>query len=69
MRPDGVMLQLGLRSTFYDVWLWRPAGTSHNKASPWSSFLALSHWRGCDELNFINSLPRLRAYAIGPYSS
>ena len=56
-RPDGVMLQLGQRSTERDVWLWVPAGTSHNQASPWSSPLALSHWRECNELHFISGLP------------
>jgi hypothetical protein len=56
-RPDGVMLQLGQRSSDRDVWLWVPAGTSHNQASPWSSPLALSHWRECNELHFISSLP------------
>ncbi len=56
-RPNGVMLQLGQRSTERDVWLWVPAGTSHNQASPWSSPLALSHWRECNELHFISSLP------------
>ena len=56
-RPDGVMLQLGQRSTERDVWLWVPSGTSHNQASPWSSALALSHWRECNELHFIDGLP------------
>ena len=56
-RPDGVMLQLGQRSSDRDVWLWVPAGTSHNQASPWSSPLALSHWRECNELHFISGLP------------
>ncbi|MCX5969619.1 MAG: hypothetical protein NTV57_18700 [Cyanobacteria bacterium] len=56
-RPDGVMLQLGQRSTDRDVWLWVPTDTSHNQASPWSSPLALSHWRECNELHFISGLP------------
>jgi hypothetical protein len=56
-RPDGVMLELGQRTSDRDVWLWVPAGTSHNQASPWSSPLALSHWRECNELHFISSLP------------
>ena len=34
-----------------------PATTSHNQPSPWSSALALSHWRECNELHFISSLP------------
>jgi hypothetical protein len=51
------MLQLGQRSSDRDVWLWVPAGTSHNQSSPWSSPLALSHWRECNELHFISSLP------------
>ena len=51
------MLQLGQRSSDRDVWLWVPAGTSHNQASPWSSPLTLSHWRECNELHFISSLP------------
>jgi hypothetical protein len=56
-RPDGVMLQLGQRSSDRDVWLWVPAGTSHNQSSPWSSATSLSHWRECNELHFISSLP------------
>jgi hypothetical protein len=56
-RPDGVMLQLGQRSTERDVWLWVPSGNSHNQASPWISPLALSHWRECNELHFISGLP------------
>jgi len=56
-RPDGVMLQLGQRSSDRDVWLWVPAGTSHNQTSPWSTPLTLSHWRECNELHFISSLP------------
>jgi hypothetical protein len=56
-RPDGVMLQLGQRSTDRDVWLWVPSGTSHNQASPWSSPLALSHWKECNALHFISGLP------------
>jgi hypothetical protein len=56
-RPDGVMLQLGQRSTDRDVWLWVPSGTSHTQSSPWSSSLALSHWRECNELHFISGLP------------
>jgi len=55
--PDGVMLQLGQRSSDRDVWLWVPAGTSHNQASPWSTPLTLSHWRESNELHFITSLP------------
>jgi hypothetical protein len=51
------MLQLGQRSTERDVWLWVPAGTGHNQASLWSSPLALSHWRECNELHFISGLP------------
>jgi hypothetical protein len=51
------MLQLGQRSSERDVWLWVPAGTNHNQGSPWSSPLALSHWRECNELHFISSLP------------
>jgi hypothetical protein len=51
------MLQLGQRSSDRDVWLWVPAGTSHNQASPWSSATSLSHWRECNELHFISSLP------------
>ncbi|MCX5969696.1 MAG: hypothetical protein NTV57_19090 [Cyanobacteria bacterium] len=56
-RPDGVMLQLGQRSTDRDVWLWVPAGTSHDQTSPWSSALGLTHWRECNELHFITGLP------------
>jgi hypothetical protein len=56
-RPNGVMLQLGQRSSERDVWLWVPAGTNHNQGSPWSSPLALSHWRECNELHFISGLP------------
>jgi hypothetical protein len=56
-RPDGVMLQLGQRSSERDVWLWVPTGTGHNQISPWSSPLTLSHWRECNELHFISSLP------------
>jgi hypothetical protein len=52
-RPDGVMLQLGQRSSERDVWLWVPSGTSHNQASPWISALGLSQWRESDELNFV----------------
>jgi hypothetical protein len=52
-----VMLQLGQRSSERDVWLWVPAGTNHNQGSPWSSALALSHWRECNELHFISGLP------------
>jgi hypothetical protein len=51
------MLQLGQRSSDRDVWLWVPAGTSHNQPSPWSSATSLSHWRECNELHFISSLP------------
>ena len=60
-RPDGVMLQLGQRSSDRDVWLWVPAGTSHNQASPWSSALTLSHWRECNELHFVTVLKQSRA--------
>ena len=56
-RPDGVMLQLGQRSSSHDVWLWLPSGTSHSQASPWMSPLALSQWRECNELHFLTSLP------------
>jgi hypothetical protein len=56
-RSDGVMLQLGQRSTDRDVWLWVPTGTSHNQASPWSAPLGLNHWRECNELHFIGGLP------------
>jgi hypothetical protein len=56
-RPDRVMLQLGQRSSDRDVWLWVPVGTSRNQASPWSSPLTLSHWRECNELPVISSLP------------
>ncbi|MFU8886243.1 MAG: hypothetical protein ACNA8O_12400 [Cyanobacteriota bacterium] len=51
--PDGVMLQLGQRSTDRDVWLWVPSGTSHNQSSPWTSALGLSQWRESNELNFV----------------
>jgi hypothetical protein len=51
--PDGVMLQLGQRSTDRDVWLWVPTGTSHNQASPWTSPLGLSQWEESNELNFV----------------
>ena len=51
------MLQLGQRSSDRDVWLWVPLGTSHNQVSPWSTPLTLSHWRECNELHFISSLP------------
>jgi len=56
-RPDGVMLQLGQRSSDRDVWLWVPAGTNHNQSSPWISPLALSHWKESNELHFISGLP------------
>jgi hypothetical protein len=56
-RPDGVMLQLGQRSSERDVLLWVPSGISHNQVSPCSSPLTLSHWRECNELHFISSLP------------
>ena len=56
-RPDGVMLQLGQRSSSHDVWLWLPSGTSHSQASPWTSALTLSQWRECNELHFITGLP------------
>ena len=51
--PDGVMLQLGQRSTDRDVWLWVPTGTSHSQTSPWSSALGLSQWLESNELNFV----------------
>ena len=51
------MLQLGQRSSERDVWLWVPAGTGHNQSSPWISATSLSHWRECNELHFIGSLP------------
>jgi len=51
--PDGVMLQLGQRSTDRDVWLWVPNGTSHSQTSPWISALGLSQWRESNELNFV----------------
>jgi hypothetical protein len=35
----------------------RRSPTSHHQASPWSSALALSHWRECPELRFISGLP------------
>jgi len=57
MCPDGLVLQLGQRSSDRDVWLWVPSSTGHNQASPWSSPLALSHWRECNELHFISGLP------------
>jgi hypothetical protein len=47
-RPDGLMLQLGQRSSSHDVWLWLPSGTSHSQASPWTSALTLSQWRECN---------------------
>jgi hypothetical protein len=50
---DGVMLQLGQRSTDRDVWLWVPTGTSHSQGSPWTSALALSQWEESNELNFV----------------
>jgi hypothetical protein len=50
---DGVMLQLGQRSTDRDVWLWVPTGTSHSQNSPWTSALDLSQWRQSNELNFV----------------
>ena len=56
-RPDGVMLQLGQRSSSHDVWLWVPNGTSHNQASPWTSATSLSLWRECNELHFVSGLP------------
>jgi len=52
-----VILQLGQRSSERDVWLWVPSGTSHNQVSPWISDLTLSHWRECNELHVISSLP------------
>jgi hypothetical protein len=51
--PDGVMLQLGQRSTDRDVWLWVPTGTSHSQASPWTSALGLSQWIESSKLNFV----------------
>ena len=51
------MLKLSKRFTFYDVWLWGLAGTSHSKPSLWSSPLTLMHWREFNELNFFSSLP------------
>ena len=51
------MLQLGQRCSDRDVWLWVPAGTSHNQSSPWISPLALSQWKESNELHFISSLP------------
>jgi hypothetical protein len=56
-RPDGVMLQLGQRSTDRDVWLWVPAGTGHSQGSPWVNPLTLSPWQESNELHFISSLP------------
>ena len=56
-RSDRVMLKLSKRFTFYDVWLWGLAGTSHSKPSLWSSPLTLMHWREFNELNFFSSLP------------
>jgi hypothetical protein len=50
---DGVMLQLGLRSTDGDAWLWVPSGTTHSQVSPWTSALGLSQWRESNELNFV----------------
>ncbi len=55
-RPDGVMLQLGQRSSSHDVWLWLLTGTSHSQASPWMSPFALSQWRECNELHFVTGL-------------
>ena len=52
-----MLLQLGQRSSERDVWLWVPTVTGHNQASPWSTPLTLSHWRECNELHFISSLP------------
>ena len=51
--PDGVMLQLGQRSSSFDVWLWVPTGTGHSQGSPWTSPLGLSQWKECNELNFV----------------
>lgn len=56
-RPDGVMLQLGQRSSNIDIWLWVPAGTGHSQSSPWISPLGLSQWRESNELHFITSPP------------
>jgi len=50
---DGVMLQLGQRSTDRDVWLWVPTGTTHSQTSPWTLALGLSQWRESNELNFV----------------
>jgi hypothetical protein len=55
--PDGVLLQLGQRSTNRDVWLWVPTGTSHNQASPWTSALGLSQWIESSKLNFVVGQP------------
>jgi len=55
-RPDGVMLQLGQRSTDRDVWL----GAHRHQPQP-SQPLVFSphphHWRECNELHFISGLP------------
>jgi hypothetical protein len=51
--PDGMMLQLGQRSTDRDVWLWVPTSTSYSQSSPWTSALGLSKWRDSNELNFV----------------
>ncbi len=55
--PDGVMLQLGQRSTDRDVWLWLPTGTSHSQPNPWISPMGLSQWRESNELNFVVGRP------------
>jgi hypothetical protein len=54
---DGVMLQLGQRSTNRDVWLWVPSGTVPNQSSPWTSALALSQWIESSKLNFVVGQP------------
>jgi len=56
-RPDGVMIQLGQRSSNIDVWLWLPNGTGHSQASPWINPLSLSHWKESNELHFMASPP------------
>jgi hypothetical protein len=56
-RSDGVMIQLGQRSSDRDVWLWVPTGISHNQSSPWRSALSLSQWKESNELHFITGLP------------
>jgi hypothetical protein len=51
------MLELGQRPSERDVWLWVPSGTSYNQASLWSAPLTLSHWRECNELQWLSCLP------------